>query len=89
MRPRLGLITGQTKAHSLVPLLWAFAGGAAYFATPHNGRHDRHVAGRGDGHATTKIEDITGVTGDDAIFFPGASGSIQFGADRATATTSG
>lgn len=81
LRPRLGLITGQTKAHSLAPLLWSFAGSAAYFATPTTVVTTATLPAGVMGTAT-KIEDITGETGDDAIFFPGASGSVQFGVDH-------
>lgn len=86
IRPRLGLITGLTKAHSLVPILWSLAGSAAYFGTSTTVVTTATIPANVMG-AHTKIEDITGAAGDDAIFFPGASGSIQFGADIGDNTT--
>lgn len=80
LRPRLGLITGRTKAHSLVPILWSLAGSAAYFDTSTTVVTTATIPAGVMG-TDTKIEQITGAAGDDAIFFPGASGTIQFGAD--------
>ena len=80
MRPRLGVITGRTKAHSLVPILWSYAGSAAHLPTSTTVVAVATLPAAVMG-THTKVEDITGASGKAAIFFPGASGSVQFGAD--------
>lgn len=84
IRPRLGVIATRTKAHSLVPVFWTFAGSAAHIAGGVGGTVittttiPTAVMG-----AYTKVHQLTGLDDEDdsTIFFPGASGSIQFGAD--------
>ena len=72
--------TSAWQAHSLVPILWSLAGSSAYFDTSTTVVTTATIPAGVMG-TDTKIEQITGAAGDDAIFFPGASGTIQFGAD--------
>lgn len=79
MRPRLAISATQTKANGLVPLLWAFAGGAAYL--PSTTVINADTLGAGVLGTATTVADITGIVGD-ALIFPGVSGAVQFGAER-------
>ena len=54
LRPRLGLITGRTKAHSLVPILWSLRRQFGLLRHQHDGRNDCHNSGWGYGHATPR-----------------------------------
>jgi hypothetical protein len=81
MRPRLAISATQTKANGLVPLFWTYAGGAAKVASTLQVT-TATIPAAVMGTATT-VADITGLAGThEAIFFPGANGSILFGSDQ-------
>jgi hypothetical protein len=84
MRPRLAISATQTKANGIATLLWAFAGSAAKLAstTIIDQTAPYTLPASVLGTATT-VADISGLSGaHEVLFFPGASGDIQFGSEQ-------
>ncbi|MFZ2361861.1 MAG: hypothetical protein WA040_21170 [Anaerolineae bacterium] len=82
MRPRLAISGSQTKANGIVPLLWAFAGSGVKLASTVvvNSPATLPVSALG---AAATVATITGLSGaHEAMFFPGANGTVQFGSER-------
>lgn len=77
IRPRLAV--NLSAANGLVPLLWAYAGSMAN--VPSTTLITAATLPAGVLGTATDVEDMTGIAGD-ALIFPGASGSVLFGADR-------
>ena len=81
MRPRLAPTqTAIVKAQGIASLLWAFAGSSYYTATPGTVTITTATLPAAVMGAYTKVSELTGVT-DKTLIFPGANGSVQFGAD--------
>jgi hypothetical protein len=84
IRPRLAISGSQTKANGIATLLWAFAGSAAKLAstTVIDQTAPYTLPASVLGTATT-VADISGLSGaHEVLFFPGASGDIQFGSEQ-------
>lgn len=82
MRPRLAVSGAQTKANGIVPLLWAFAGSSVKLASTVPINSPATVPAGVLGGAST-VATITGLAGvHEAIFFPGANGTVQFGSEQ-------
>lgn len=81
MRPRLAISATQAKANGIASLFWAFAGSAAKVSsTLAITTATLPVSATGP---TPLVSTITGLTGaHEAMFFPGANGTVLFGSDQ-------
>ncbi len=86
MRPRLQPVQGSlvsANPQGIVTLLWGFAGSSYYTATPTTVTVTTATLPALVMGAYTKVSEITGIDAKTMIF-PGANGTVQFGADLAS-----